>query len=83
MRLLLCLLLISSTTVAQQFSPAEIKRWETQAKQVTVVRDSWGIPHIYGKTDADAVFGLLYVQCEENFSRVERNYLEVLGRHCV
>lgn len=80
MRLLLCFLLISSTTVAQQFSPAEIKRWETQAKQVTVVRDSWGIPHIYGKTDADAVFGLLYVQCEENFSRVERNYLEVLGR---
>lgn len=80
MRLLLCLLLISSSTLAQNFSSTEIKRWEAQAKQVTVVRDSWGIPHIYGKTDADAVFGLLYVQCEENFSRVERNYLEVLGR---
>lgn len=80
MRLLLCLLLVSSSAFAQKFSATEIKRWETQAKQVTVVRDSWGIPHIYGKTDADAVFGLLYVQCEENFSRVERNYLEVLGR---
>ena len=51
-----------------------------QAKNVSIIKDTWGIPHIYGKTDADAVFGLLYAQCEENFSRVERNYLEVLGR---
>lgn len=80
MRLLLCLLLISSFSFAQNFTPAEIQRWEAQAKQVTIIKDTWGIPHIYGKTDADAVFGLLYAQCEENFARVERNYLEVLGR---
>jgi len=47
---------------------------------VTIIRDKWGIPHIYGKTDADAVFGLLYAQCEENFPRIERNYLEMMGR---
>lgn len=80
MRLLLCCLLFSSFAVAQSFTPAEIKRWETQAKTITIIKDKWGIPHIYGKTDADAVFGLLYAQCEENFGRVERNYLEVLGR---
>ena len=51
-----------------------------QAKRVTIYRDQWGIPHIYGKTDADAVFGLLYAQCEDDFARVEMNYIEKLGR---
>lgn len=66
--------------VAQHFSTAEITKWEQQAKQVTIIRDNWGIPHIYGKTDADAVFGLLYAQCEDDFRRVEMNYIEKLGR---
>jgi acyl-homoserine-lactone acylase len=61
-------------------SAAEIMRWEKQAKAVTIIRDKWGIPHIYGKTDADAVFGLLYAQCEDDFKRVEMNYVEKLGR---
>ena len=65
---------------AQSFTPAEINRWETQAKRVTIIRDNWGIPHVYGKTDADAVFGLLYAQCEDDFKRVEMNYIEKLGR---
>ena len=55
-------------------------RYNELAQRVTIIRDSWGTPHIYGKTDADAVFGLMYAQCEESFERVERNYLEVLGR---
>ena len=54
--------------------------YEDQAKRVTIYRDQWGIPHIYGKTDADAVFGLLYAQCEDDFARVELNYIEKLGR---
>ena len=63
-------------------SPAKevINRWEQQAKQVTIIRDNYGVPHIYGKTDADAVFGLLYAQCEDDFKRVEMNYIEKLGR---
>ena len=65
---------------AQSFTSAEISRWKQQASQVNIIRDNWGIPHIYGKTDADAVFGLLYAQCEDDFKRVEINYIEKLGR---
>jgi acyl-homoserine-lactone acylase len=67
-------------TFAQKFTPAEIARYKTQARQVTVIRDNWGVPHIYGKTDANVVFGLMYTQCEENFKGIERNYLYQLGR---
>ena len=64
----------------QLYAQSEITNWEKQATQVTIIRDNWGIPHIYGKTDADAVFGLLYAQCEDDFKRVEMNYIEKLGR---
>lgn len=65
---------------AQKLSTTELNRCQQQAKQVTIIRDNWGIPHIYGKTDADAVFGLLYAQCEDDFPRIELNYIEKLGR---
>ena len=65
---------------AQGFDKNEIARWQQEANQVTIIRDNWGIPHIYGKKDADAVFGLLYAQCEDDFKRVEMNYIEKLGR---
>ncbi len=65
---------------AQPFSAKEISTWKAQAKQVTIIRDTWGIPHIYGKTDADAVFGFLYAQCEDDFPRVELNYITSMGR---
>ncbi|MEO8820036.1 MAG: penicillin acylase family protein [Ginsengibacter sp.] len=65
---------------AQNFSPKEINKWKQEADNVTIIRDNFGIPHIYGKTDADAVFGLLYAQCEDDFKRVEMNYVEKLGR---
>src|SRR5687767_11534879 len=80
MRVLIWVLLLPLQLLAQPFSKEEINRWEAQAKQVTIIRDNWGIPHIYGKKDADAVFGLLYVQCEDDFARVEANYIEKLGR---
>ncbi len=70
--ILLLLLIISTVTKANPY--------EAQAKRVTIHRDEWGIPHIYGKTDADAVFGLMYAQCEDDFARVELNYIEKLGR---
>ena len=65
---------------AQSMSSIYINNLQQQAAQVTIIRDTWGIPHIYGKTDADAVFGLLYAQCEDDFKRVEMNYIEKLGR---
>lgn len=76
----LLLLIAPLQLFSQSFSPAEIKRWKLQAKNVTIIRDNWGIPHVYGNTDADAVFGLLYAQCEDDFARVEMNYIEKLGR---
>ena len=44
------------------------------------MRDDWGIAHIHGKTDADAVFGLVYAQAEDDFNRVETNYINSMGR---
>jgi acyl-homoserine lactone acylase PvdQ len=71
----LILLFFSFTSLAKINGP-----YEAQAKRVIIHRDEWGIPHIYGKTDADAVFGLMYAQCEDDFARVEMNYIEKLGR---
>src|SRR5437899_2081371 len=58
----------------------EVTAWERQAQNVTIIRDNWGIPHVYGKTDADAVFGVMYAQAEDDFNRVETNYLNSMGR---
>jgi acyl-homoserine-lactone acylase len=71
--------LIPGRSQAQSFTVQEQRRYELEARDVTIIRDKWGIPHIYGKTDAAAVFGLLYAECQEDFSRVEKNYLEMLG----
>ena len=65
------------------FQPAtdvEIARWEQQARNVTIIRDDWGIAHVYGKTDADTVFGAMYAQAEDDFNRVETNYINAMGR---
>lgn len=78
--LYLFLLLLPLQLCAQKFTPTEISAYQAQAKRVTIIRDNWGIPHVYGKSDADAVFGLLYAQCEDDFKRVELNYIEKLGR---
>lgn len=64
----------------QPLTKQEITSFSKQAEKVTIIRDNWGIPHVYGKTDADAVFGLMYAQCEDDFKRVEMNYIEKLGR---
>src|SRR5512146_493339 len=55
-------------------------RWEREARNVTITRDDWGIAHVHGKTDADAVFGMIYAQAEDDFNRVETNYLNAMGR---
>src|SRR5512143_684790 len=80
------LTLILATTVAAQTptgaapSPPDVARWERQARNVTIIRDDWGIAHVFGKTDADAVFGMEYAQAEDDFNRIETNYLSALGR---
>lgn len=64
---------------AAPISP-ELARWQRQAARVRIVRDDWGIAHVSGRTDADAVFGMIYAQAEDDFNRIERNYLVSLGR---
>ncbi|HKC37137.1 MAG TPA: penicillin acylase family protein, partial [Chitinophagaceae bacterium] len=80
MKKIFFLLLLPVSLFSQSFSKDEIARWQKQAKNVTIIRDNFGIPHVYGKSDADAVFGLMYAQCEDDFKRVEMNYIEKLGR---
>ncbi|TNY27382.1 acylase [Fulvimonas soli] len=54
-------------------------RWRREAQAVTITRDDWGIAHVHGRSDADAVFGMAYAQAEDDFNRVETNYLNALG----
>jgi acyl-homoserine-lactone acylase len=61
-------------------APGEAARWRREAQAVIITRDDWGIAHVRGKTDADAVFGMIYEQAEDDFNRVETNYLTALGR---
>src|SRR5260221_14646569 len=58
----------------------DVARWEARARNTTILRDDWGLAHVYGKTDADAVFGMEYAQAEDDFNRIETNYLNSLGR---
>ncbi|MEP6687651.1 MAG: penicillin acylase family protein, partial [Gemmatimonadales bacterium] len=67
---------------AQPTAPreADLARWQCEARAVTITRDDWGIPHVRGRTDAEAVFGMIYAQAEDDFNRVETNYLLSIGR---
>jgi acyl-homoserine-lactone acylase len=73
------LLCIPSIVGAASNAPAESARWQHYAEHVHIVRDNWGIAHVYGKSDADAVFGMIYAQAEDDFNRIEHNYLISLG----
>ena len=64
----------------QRTDSPELAAWKTRAEGVTIIRDDWGVPHIYGKTDADVVFGLMYAQAEDDFNRVETNFINSQGR---
>src|SRR5262245_13444662 len=83
-RLILCFVFAialqpsSSASTSEQNS--DLQRWEKLARNVTIIRDDWGIAHVYGKTDADAVFGAIYAQAEDDFNRVETNYINAMGR---
>src|SRR5512142_782826 len=74
------LLILTASLFAQSPSPSDIARWQAQARHVTIIRDDWGIAHVYGKSDADAVFGSEYAQAEDDFNRVETNYINAMGR---
>jgi acyl-homoserine-lactone acylase len=76
---LVALVVLVACSSRAQVSP-DVARWETRARNVTIARDDWGVPHVRGKTDADAVFGMIYAQAEDDFNRIEINYLNAMGR---
>ena len=79
-KFLLTLAAVSAASPSSRLGTPEAARWEQQARNITIVRDDWGIAHVHGKTDADAVFGMVYTQAEDDFNRVETNYINAMGR---
>ena len=79
-KLVLLLALACASCTSQAAADKDVASWEKQAQGVTITRDDWGIAHVTGKTDADAVFGVMYAQAEDDFNRVEQNYLLSMGR---
>jgi acyl-homoserine lactone acylase PvdQ len=79
-KLVLVVVLACASTVPRAAADKDVAGWEKQAQRVTLIRDDWGIAHVSGKTDADAVFGVMYAQAEDDFNRVETNYLNSIGR---
>ncbi len=71
---------LAAASAALAFQNADAARWDREARNVTIVRDDWGIAHVHGKTDADAVFGMIYAQAEDDFFRIESNYITTLGK---
>ena len=79
-QLALLVAVISLSPLLYAATPAEAARWQREAANVTILRDNWGIAHVYGHSDADAVFGIEYAQAEDDFNRVETNYINAMGR---
>jgi acyl-homoserine lactone acylase PvdQ len=81
MKKILLLVLLTVAFATQEFAQnQDAQRWQQEARNVTITRDDWGIAHVHGKTDADAVFGMIYAQAEDDFNRVETNYINSIGR---
>jgi acyl-homoserine-lactone acylase len=76
----LMLAVVTTSFLVHAEQPPEVARWKREARRVTIIRDDWGIAHVYGKTDADTVFGMEYAQAEDDFNRVETNYINAMGR---
>src|SRR3984885_10859677 len=77
---LILVFVFSSFSLLHATDDPEVARWQREAGNVTIIRDDWGIAHVYGKTDADAVFGMEYAQAEDDVNRVETNYINAMGR---
>jgi len=77
--LLAATLMLTALLATARSAPPSLADWQHQAQAITITRDDWGIAHVHGRTDADAVFGMAYAQAEDDFNRVETNYLNSLG----
>jgi len=74
------LLFASLVVMACAPTDPDVQRWEAMAEDVSITRDDWGIAHVHGPTNAHAVFGMIYAQAEDDFNRIEVNFLNSQGR---
>ena len=74
------LLLVALVCIACEPANPDLARWEAMAEDISITRDDWGIAHVHGPTDAHAVFGAIYAQAEDDFNRIEVNFLNSQGR---
>ncbi|MBL1216720.1 MAG: hypothetical protein D8M59_04415 [Planctomycetes bacterium] len=58
----------------------DVARLEARAARVTIKRDTFGVAHVYGPTDADVIFGLTYARAEDEFVRMDQAVLGMSGR---
>jgi acyl-homoserine lactone acylase PvdQ len=79
-KIILVLAALCASCAPQAAADKDVTAWQKRAEGITIIRDTWGIPHVYGKTDADAVFGVIYAQAEDDFNRVETNFINSQGR---
>jgi len=64
---------------AQGRVPAPDPALAELAKNVRIMRDEWGVPHIFGRRDADTAFGLAYAHAEDDFATIEESLLMARG----
>ena len=62
-------------SASDQAAPAK------RAYDVEIVRDEFGVPHINGKTDADAAYGLAFAHSEDDFSTIQEVVSMARGRY--
>ena len=61
-------------------SPIKLVTDKNEQYDVTIYRDKWGVPHIYGETDKDVAFGLAYANAESDFKNVQDALLAARGQ---
>src|SRR5207244_6243601 len=79
-KLALILAIATASCTGHAAAEKDVAALQKRADGITIIRDTWGIPHVYGKTEADAVFGVAYAQAEDDFNRVETNFINSQGR---
>ena len=74
-------LLILFSSCSQQSNSINIQEdWQLIAESVNIKRDHYGVPHIYGPTDAHVIFGLAYARAEDHFNLIEEQVIRAIGR---
>jgi acyl-homoserine-lactone acylase len=53
---------------------------QVDPNNIEIVRDKWGVPHIYGKTDQETAYGLAWANSEDNFKTIQEIFLPSINK---